>query len=82
MQQVCQTLFSEAGENFKAYNVNAHRHWPEIKQELELVLRLMKLNFVFTPHLVPMVRGIFATLYVTNAEGTAVDLTGLYQSAL
>ena len=29
------TLFSEAGENFKAYNVNAHRHWPEIKQELE-----------------------------------------------
>jgi N-acetyl-gamma-glutamyl-phosphate reductase len=61
------TLFSEAGENFKAYNVNAHRHWPEIKQELELVAS-HDVNFVFTPHLVPMVRGIFATLYVTKTN--------------
>ncbi|QMU60221.1 MAG: N-acetyl-gamma-glutamyl-phosphate reductase [Gammaproteobacteria bacterium] len=71
------TLFSEAGENFKAYNVNAHRHWPEIKQELEFVTA-HDVNFVFTPHLVPMVRGIFATLYVTKTESIA-DLAGLYQ---
>jgi len=70
-------LFGEAGENFKAYNVNAHRHWPEIKQELEIVAA-HDVNFVFTPHLVPMVRGIFATLYVTKTEDIA-DLTGLYQ---
>ena len=70
-------LFSEAGENFKAYNVNAHRHWPEIKQELELI-STHDVNFVFTPHLVPMVRGIFATLYVTKAE-TATDLASLYK---
>jgi len=71
------TLFSEAGENFKAYNVNAHRHWPEIKQELESVTT-KEVNFVFTPHLVPMVRGIFASLYVTKAKSID-DLTTLYK---
>ena len=71
------TLFSEAGENFKAYNVNAHRHWPEIKQELEAVAS-RDVNFVFTPHLVPMVRGIFASLYVTKTKSTDA-LTALYQ---
>ncbi len=71
------TLYSEAGENFKAYNASAHRHWPEIRQELELVTS-HDINFVFTPHLVPMVRGIFATLYVTNAD-VSVDLNALYQ---
>ena len=71
------TLFSEAGENFKAYNVNAHRHWPEIKQELEAVVS-RDVNFVFTPHLVPMVRGIFASLYVTKTK--SVDtLAALYK---
>lgn len=71
------TLFSEAGENFKAYNVNAHRHWPEIKQQLESVTT-QEVNFVFTPHLVPMVRGIFASLYVTKAKSVD-DLTTLYK---
>lgn len=71
------TLFSEAGENFKAYNVNAHRHWPEIKQELEIIAT-HDVSFVFTPHLVPMVRGIFATLYVNNAE-ISMDLASLYK---
>ena len=71
------TLFSEAGENFKAYNVNAHRHWPEIKQVLEGVAS-KNVNFVFTPHLVPMVRGIFASLYVTKVK--SVDkLAALYR---
>jgi N-acetyl-gamma-glutamyl-phosphate reductase len=71
------TLFSEAGENFKAYNVNAHRHWPEIKQELEEV-HSQAVNLVFTPHLVPMVRGIFATLYLTNTN-TSSDLLEVYK---
>ncbi len=71
------TLYSEAGENFKAYNVSAHRHWPEIKQELEGVCA-GEVNLVFTPHLIPMVRGIFATLYITGID-QSVDLNGLYQ---
>jgi len=71
------TLFSEAGENFKAYNVNAHRHWPEIKQELDSINN-KQVNFVFTPHLTPMVRGIFATLYVTECSAVD-DLVAMYQ---
>ncbi len=71
------TLFSEAGENFKAYNVSAHRHWPEIKQELEKI-SATTLNFNFTPHLVPMVRGIYATLYISDLDDS-VELNSLYQ---
>lgn len=72
-----QILFSEAGENFKAYNVVAHRHWPEIKQELENVTA-SEVNFTFTPHLTPMVRGIFATLYVSGVD-QSIDLNSIYQ---
>ncbi len=70
------TLFSEAGENFKAYNVAAHRHWPEIKQEIDGVANA-SIDFTFTPHLVPMVRGIFATLYITKVDASE-DLAALY----
>lgn len=70
-------LFSEAGENFKAYNVMAHRHWPEIKQQLDYVSN-SEVDFTFTPHLVPMVRGIFATLYITDLD-RSVDLISLYK---
>lgn len=70
-------LFSEIGENFKAYSVMAHRHWPEIKQELESATS-HKISFTFTPHLVPMVRGIFATLYVSGVD-QSIDLRSIYQ---
>lgn len=70
-------LFSEAGENFKAYNVVAHRHWPEIKQQLNYVSQ-GEVNFTFTPHLIPMVRGIFATLYISDVD-RSVDLNSIYQ---
>ncbi len=70
-------LFSEAGENFKAYNVAAHRHWPEVKQELEGVTG-GEINLTFTPHLTPMVRGIFATLYISGVD-ESVDLNSVYQ---
>lgn len=71
------TLFSEAGENFKAYNVAAHRHWPEITQALQGI-REAPVNLTFTPHLVPMVRGIFATVYVQGVE-SSVDLDSIYR---
>jgi N-acetyl-gamma-glutamyl-phosphate reductase len=55
-------LFSEAADNFKAYNVGAHRHVPEIVQSLsEAATAPVSLTFV--PHLTPMIRGIHATLY-------------------
>lgn len=55
-------LYSEASENFAAYGVTGHRHWPEIRQGLSQIAG-REVGLVFTPHLVPMVRGIHATLY-------------------
>lgn len=57
------TLLCEASESFKAYGVSGHRHYPEIKQELEL-LAGQEVGLTFVPHLVPMIRGIHATIYV------------------
>jgi N-acetyl-gamma-glutamyl-phosphate reductase len=70
--------FSEAADNFKAYNVGGHRHHPEIVQGLNGVSK-SPLTVVFTPHLTPMIRGIHATLYarLTKAD---VDLQGLYEA--
>jgi len=65
-------LFSEAADNFKAYAVNGHRHWPEIRQGLaDAAGRPVGLTFV--PHLTPMIRGIHATLYarITRAAATS-----------
>lgn len=55
-------LFSEASDNFKAYGVSGHRHWPEIVQGLAAVAG-KNVGLTFVPHLVPMIRGIHATLY-------------------
>lgn len=57
-----QNLFCEVNENIKAYGVTTHRHTPEIEQELSIAAgKPVLLNF--TPHLVPMNRGILATEY-------------------
>ena len=55
-------MFSEASDNFAAYNVMGHRHWPEIRQGLALIAK-RDVGLVFTPHLTPLIRGIHATLY-------------------
>lgn len=55
-------LLCEASENFKAYAVPGHRHLPEIRQGLEL-LAGKPVGLTFVPHLIPMIRGIHATLY-------------------
>jgi N-acetyl-gamma-glutamyl-phosphate reductase len=55
-------LFAEASDNFKAYGVPGHRHWPEIKQGLERMAGT-SVGLTFVPHLTPMIRGIHATLY-------------------
>ncbi len=60
-------LMAETGESFKAYAVAGHRHQPEIRQNLASALR-KDVGLTFVPHLVPMVRGIHATLYA-RVEG-------------
>jgi len=63
------TLFCEVHNGFKAYGVATHRHTPEIEQELSL-LAGEKMTVSFTPHLVPIDRGILSTIYA--------QLNGLY----
>ncbi len=70
-------LMGEAGESFKAYNVLGHRHWPEICQGLTAVTKT-PVGLTFVPHLVPMIRGIHATLYATLLEPT-VDLQSVFE---
>lgn len=73
------TNFSEVNENFKAYGVASHRHTPEIEQQLSLAAQEDVL-VNFTPHLVPMIRGILATIYVELAPGVEEgDLLNCWQ---
>ena len=69
-------LFAEAADNFKAYGVGGHRHWPEIKQGLELFAG-KPVGFTFVPHLTPLIRGIHATLYAKIS--TDIDLQSLFE---
>lgn len=71
-------LFSEVAENFRAYGVGTHRHGPEIEQTLSSVTSSSS-KLVFVPHVVPMIRGIHATLYAKLTD-TNVDLQQLYEN--
>lgn len=76
-----ESLYCEVNEGFRAYGVGGtHRHIPEIEQELSL-LAGDPLRVSFTPHLVPMDRGILSTIY-TNPLGkvSAADLITLYET--
>jgi N-acetyl-gamma-glutamyl-phosphate reductase len=59
--------FSEINENFKAYNVAIHRHTPEIEQELGKIAG-EAVTVSFTPHLLPVTRGILSTVYAEMAS--------------
>jgi N-acetyl-gamma-glutamyl-phosphate reductase len=72
-------LLSEASDNFKAYGMAGHRHLPETVQGLEAIAG-RPIGLTFVPHLVPMIRGIHATLYariLPRAMGT--DFQALYE---
>jgi N-acetyl-gamma-glutamyl-phosphate reductase len=69
--------FAEAADNFSAYAVGGHRHMPEIVQGLNRASKT-PVKLAFTPHLVPMIRGILATLYAPLRK-TDVDLQALYE---
>jgi N-acetyl-gamma-glutamyl-phosphate reductase len=72
-------LFTEANENVQAYGLATHRHTPEIEQELS-ALAGRPVVVSFTPHLVPLNRGLFTTASVplTKPAATA-ELVGLYR---
>ena len=71
------TLQAESAENFKAYAVDGHRHLPEIKQTLSHVAS-HEVGLTFVPHLVPMIRGIEASLYAVLQADSDIDLHKLY----
>nr|WP_296265018.1 N-acetyl-gamma-glutamyl-phosphate reductase [uncultured Merdimonas sp.] len=74
-----QNLFCEVNENMKAYGVTTHRHTPEIEEQLGYAAgKPVMINF--TPHLVPMNRGILATEYASLTEDvTAEEVKKIYQ---
>lgn len=71
------SLFCEAAENMVAYGVSGHRHLPEIKQGLRRAAG-QSVGLTFVPHLVPMIRGIHATLYATVID-RSLDLQSVYE---
>lgn len=73
-------LYCQANESMKAYALSGHRHQPEIEQELR---KISKKNFdlVFTPHLVPMDRGMLSTIYIKNdANLKQKDIDNIYNN--
>ena len=70
-------LFAEVGEGVHAYGIGSHRHGPEMEQELSKAAG-RDIIITFTPHLVPMNRGILTTMYVSlDGETTAADVRSL-----
>jgi N-acetyl-gamma-glutamyl-phosphate reductase len=60
--------FSEANENVSAYGLSGHRHLPEITQELRTTDPATPWSVTFTPHLIPMTRGILSTIYLKPSD--------------
>ena len=73
------TLFAESSDNMKAYGVSGHRHQPEIHAQLTQISN-EKIDFIFVPHLIPMIRGMLSTIYVKlSAKASNVDLQALFE---
>lgn len=74
------THFSETTEDLQAYSPVRHRHVPEIEQEISL-LAGRKTSVAFVPHLIPMVRGMLATVYCKpTRELDTEELTEIYKA--
>ncbi len=74
------TLFPECNENVSAYSVGNHRHTPEIEQALSDIAGT-PVSVIFTPHLMPMDRGIFSTIYANPTRTvTEAELVELYRA--
>jgi N-acetyl-gamma-glutamyl-phosphate reductase len=76
--------YAEANEAVKAYNLGgAHRHVPEIEQELSVAAAPANVAITFSPHLVPMTRGLLATCYgrLTNPDTTTEQVLDALRTA-
>ncbi|MFH1868949.1 MAG: N-acetyl-gamma-glutamyl-phosphate reductase [Candidatus Omnitrophota bacterium] len=72
--------FCEVSESVKAYKIGVHQHAPEIEQELKAIAG-KKINVLFSPHLIPIRRGILTTAYVGLKKKTGLSaLISLYRS--
>lgn len=72
-------LFCEVNESMKAYGVGTHRHTPEIEEQLGYACGRDDIKLIFTPHLVPMNRGILVTAYANLAKDvTYEDVKAVY----
>ena len=70
----------ECSETVKAYKVSTHRHTSEIEQELSIAAG-REITLSFTPHLIPMKRGILSTCYANlNGVFTAAEIVEIYKS--
>lgn len=67
------TLFCEVTDGFRPYKVGDHRHTPEIEQEISLLAGI-KTTVSFTPHLLPISRGILSTIYATIDSDLTEDM--------
>lgn len=73
--------YAEATENVKAYNIGGHRHTPEIEQELSVAAG-ETVTISFTPHLMPMSRGILATCYMSLKPAVTLEqITAAFNKA-
>jgi len=74
-------LMSEVSDSFKAYAADGHRHLPEIEQGLNdvLVAGDEPVQLTFVPHLLPIIRGIHATLYA-DLKGSVADLQQVFEA--
>jgi N-acetyl-gamma-glutamyl-phosphate reductase len=66
-------LFCEVNESMKAYGVGTHRHTPEIEEQLGYAANRDDIKLIFTPHLVPMNRGILVTAYANLTKEVTYD---------
>ena len=69
----------------KSYGVSGHRHHPEIHAQMTKMvsgqLGSPKIDFIFVPHLIPMIRGMLSTIYVKlNEKGQVTDLQSLFET--
>ena len=66
-------LFCEVNESMKAYGVGTHRHTPEIEEQLGYAVNRNDIKLIFTPHLVPMNRGILVTAYANLTKEVSYE---------
>ncbi|MCV2503124.1 MAG: N-acetyl-gamma-glutamyl-phosphate reductase [Neisseriaceae bacterium] len=71
-------LFCEASDSMKAYALQGHRHFPEIQQNIALFDQDIAKKLVFLPHLIPMIRGMQATIYI-RLKDDSIDLQKVFE---